>query len=99
MAVVSISREVPIKQFQIYALRQSENTSQVAEIVNGVYGADTIIVKYVQFWFGRFRSDISDVKNAPRTGSPVVDNVNKISETIEIDRLAVVASRELKIDH
>ncbi|GFV11434.1 hypothetical protein TNCV_1158931 [Trichonephila clavipes] len=41
---------------------------------------------YVQFWFRRFRSDIFDVKHAPRTGRPVVDNIDKITEIIEIDR-------------
>ncbi|GFX20639.1 histone-lysine N-methyltransferase SETMAR [Trichonephila clavipes] len=45
---------------------KNENTSQVAEIVNGVYGADTVTAHYVQFWFRRFRSGIFDVKVAPR---------------------------------
>ncbi|GFU59838.1 hypothetical protein TNCV_4726061 [Trichonephila clavipes] len=35
---------------------KGKNASQVAEIVNGVYGADTVIANYVQFWFRRFRS-------------------------------------------
>ncbi|GFW09070.1 hypothetical protein TNCV_3081621 [Trichonephila clavipes] len=113
MAVVSISREVLVRQFQIYARCQgdiitlknlfccllfgpfscelqgvkngsqqrensvhftvffgkSENESQVAEIVNGVYGADTVTVNYVQFWFRRYRSCIFDVKVAPRQSS------------------------------
>ncbi|GFY29369.1 histone-lysine N-methyltransferase SETMAR [Trichonephila clavipes] len=58
---------------------KSENASQVAEIANGVYGADTVTVNYVQFWFRGFRSGIFDVKDAPRTGRPVVDNVDKIT--------------------
>ncbi|GFU59345.1 hypothetical protein TNCV_4198641 [Trichonephila clavipes] len=67
MDVVSISREVSIKQFQIYTRCQGENASQAAEIVNGVYGADTLTVNYVQFWFRRFRSGVFDVKVAPRS--------------------------------
>ncbi|GFU57340.1 histone-lysine N-methyltransferase SETMAR [Trichonephila clavipes] len=46
-----------------------ENASHVAEIVNGVYGADTVTANYVQFWFHRFRSGIFDVKVAPRPSS------------------------------
>ncbi|GFX22225.1 hypothetical protein TNCV_2950711 [Trichonephila clavipes] len=79
MAVVSISREVPIKQFQIYARCQGENANQVAEIVNGVYGVDIVKANYVQFWFRRLRSVTFDVKDAPRTCRPVVENVDKIT--------------------
>ncbi|GFV61714.1 histone-lysine N-methyltransferase SETMAR [Trichonephila clavipes] len=81
--------------------KDSENASQVAEIVNGVYGADTVTANYVPFWFHRFRSDIFDVKDASRTGWPVVENVDKTTEIIEFDMH--VSSRstahELKIDH
>ncbi|GFV33973.1 hypothetical protein TNCV_2613711 [Trichonephila clavipes] len=42
----------------------SENASQAAEIVNGVYGADTVTANYVQFWFRRFCSGIFKL---PRT--------------------------------
>ncbi|GFX50093.1 histone-lysine N-methyltransferase SETMAR [Trichonephila clavipes] len=71
---------------------------RVAEIANGVYGADTVTANYAQFWFRRFRSNIFDVKDAPRTGRPVVD---KITEIIEIDRHVSSCSitQELKIDH
>ncbi|GFW53538.1 histone-lysine N-methyltransferase SETMAR [Trichonephila clavipes] len=66
---------------------KSENARRGAEIVNGVYGADTVTANYVQFWFRRFRSGIFYVKDAPRTGRPVVENVDKIAEIIEVDRL------------
>ncbi|GFX73625.1 histone-lysine N-methyltransferase SETMAR [Trichonephila clavipes] len=72
---------------------KGENAIQVAEIGNGVYGADTVTANYVQFWFRRFRSGIFDVKNAPHTGRPVVENVDKITEIIEVDRL--VSSRSI----
>ncbi|GFS90440.1 histone-lysine N-methyltransferase SETMAR [Trichonephila clavipes] len=64
---------------------KGENASKEAEIVNGVFGADTVTANYAQFWFCRFRSGIFDVKVAPHTGSPVVENVNKITEII-LDR-------------
>ncbi|GFU89942.1 histone-lysine N-methyltransferase SETMAR [Trichonephila clavipes] len=62
------------------------NVIQVTEIVNGVYGADTVTANYLQFWFRRFRSGIYDVKDAPCTGSPVVGNNDKITEIIEVHR-------------
>ncbi|GFW94399.1 histone-lysine N-methyltransferase SETMAR [Trichonephila clavipes] len=80
---------------------KGENASQVAEIANGVYGAGTVTANYVQFWFRRFRSGIFDVKDAPHTGRPIIENFDKITEIIEVDRH--VGSRkiaqELKIDH
>ncbi|GFW41840.1 histone-lysine N-methyltransferase SETMAR [Trichonephila clavipes] len=82
-------------------LHRSENASQGAEIVNGVYGTDTVTANYVQFWFRRFRSGIFDFKDAPRTGRPVIKNVDKITEIIEVDRHVNSRSiiQELKIDH
>ncbi|GFY01688.1 histone-lysine N-methyltransferase SETMAR [Trichonephila clavipes] len=78
---------------------KGKNASKVAEIVNGVYGADTATANYVQFWFRRFRPGIFDVKDAPRTGRPVV--VYKITEIIEVVRYVSSRSitQELKNDH
>ncbi|GFW66637.1 hypothetical protein TNCV_1370701 [Trichonephila clavipes] len=45
---------------------KGKNASQVAENVNGVYGADTVATNYVQFWFRRFRPSIFVAKVAPR---------------------------------
>ncbi|GFX94302.1 histone-lysine N-methyltransferase SETMAR [Trichonephila clavipes] len=82
-------------------LDKGKNASQVAEIVNGVYGSDTVTANYVQYWFRRFRSGIFNVKDAPRTGRTVVENVDKITEIIEVNRH--VSSRsivlKLKINH
>ncbi|GFT67146.1 histone-lysine N-methyltransferase SETMAR [Trichonephila clavipes] len=81
--------------------KDGENASPVAEIAHGVYGANIVIANYVKFWFRRFRSGIFDVKDAPRTGRPVVENVEKITEIIEVDRPVISRSitQELKIDH
>ncbi|GFY24199.1 histone-lysine N-methyltransferase SETMAR [Trichonephila clavipes] len=78
--------------------RASKNAIQGAEIANGVYGADTVTANYVQFWFRRFRSGIFDVKDAPRTSRSFIENVDKITEIIEVDRHRSIA-KELKIDH
>ncbi|GFX45801.1 histone-lysine N-methyltransferase SETMAR [Trichonephila clavipes] len=101
MAVVSISREVSIKQFQIYARCQGENASLAADILNNVYAADTVTANYVQFRFRRVHSGIFDVKFAPRTGRPVIENVNNLTEIIKVDQIVISRSiaQELKIDH
>ncbi|GFU97984.1 histone-lysine N-methyltransferase SETMAR [Trichonephila clavipes] len=41
---------------------------------------------YVEASFRRFRSGTFDAKDAPRTGRPLVKNVDKIPEIIEVDR-------------
>ncbi|GFS97542.1 histone-lysine N-methyltransferase SETMAR [Trichonephila clavipes] len=70
----------------------------VAENVNGV---DTVTANCVQFWLRRFRSGIFDVKDSPRTVRPVVENGDKTTEIIEIDRHVSRRSiaHELKTDH
>ncbi|GFU27690.1 histone-lysine N-methyltransferase SETMAR [Trichonephila clavipes] len=90
-----------IRFFLQFFFDKGKNASQVIEIANGFYGLDTVTANYVQFWFCRFRSGIFDVKDAPRPGRPVVENIDKITEIIEVDRH--VSSRnitqELKINH
>ncbi|GFV51752.1 histone-lysine N-methyltransferase SETMAR [Trichonephila clavipes] len=90
-----------IRFFLQFFFDKGENASQVSEIANRFYGVDTVTDNYVQFWFRQFRSGIFDVKDAPRTGRPVVENVDKITEIIEIDRYVSNRSiaQEPKIDH
>ncbi|GFU61933.1 histone-lysine N-methyltransferase SETMAR [Trichonephila clavipes] len=76
---------------------KSENASQTFEIVNGVYGANTVTANYVQFSFRRFRSGIFDVKDAPRTVRPVVENADKITEIIKSDLHVSCRSITLKL--
>ncbi|GFW04476.1 histone-lysine N-methyltransferase SETMAR [Trichonephila clavipes] len=75
--------------------------AKAAEIVHGVYDAVTVTVNYVQFGFRRIRSGIFDVKDAPRTGRPVIENVDKITEIFEVDRHVSSNSiaQELNINH
>ncbi|GFS54740.1 histone-lysine N-methyltransferase SETMAR [Trichonephila clavipes] len=82
-----------------FFLDKGENASQAAEIVNGVYSAYTVTANYVKFWFRRFRSGIFAVKDAPRTGWPVVESVGKITEIIKIDRQVSRRSIAQEIDH
>ncbi|GFW78176.1 hypothetical protein TNCV_136451 [Trichonephila clavipes] len=71
------------------------------EIVNGVLSADTVIAKYVPFLIRRFRSGIFAVKDAPRTGRPLVEIVDKITEIIEVYRHVSSRSiaQKLKINY
>ncbi|GFW31050.1 histone-lysine N-methyltransferase SETMAR [Trichonephila clavipes] len=90
-----------IRFFLQFLFDKGENASQVvAKIANGVYGADTVTANYVQFWFRRFRLGIFDVKGAPRTGRPIIENIDKITEII-VDRHVTSRSiaQELQIDH
>ncbi|GFQ92015.1 histone-lysine N-methyltransferase SETMAR [Trichonephila clavata] len=63
------------KIWYILQFDKADNASQVAEIINGVYGPGSVTANYVHFWFRRFRS-----------GMPVVKNIDKITEMIEVDR-------------
>jgi len=78
---------------------KGENASQAAENVNSVYGPDTVTANHAQFWFRRFRSGNFDVKNAPCSGRPIVENVDKIMKIIEFDRhvSTVSIAQELNI--
>ncbi|GFT08478.1 histone-lysine N-methyltransferase SETMAR [Trichonephila clavipes] len=90
---ITVNYTVEVQSAPSFFFDKDENTIQAAEIVNGVYGADTATTNCVQFWFRRFRSDIFDVKDAPHTGKPVVENVDKIAEIIEIDQPVVASPR------
>ncbi|GFW20430.1 histone-lysine N-methyltransferase SETMAR [Trichonephila clavipes] len=64
-------------------------------------GADAVPAIYVQFWFRRFRSGILDVKDSPRTSRSGVENIDKITEIIEVDRHVSSRSitQKIQIDH
>ncbi|GFY04372.1 histone-lysine N-methyltransferase SETMAR [Trichonephila clavipes] len=81
-----------IRFFLQFFFDKEENASQGAEIANGVYGADTVTANYVQFWFRQFRSGIFDFKDAYRTGRPVIENVDKITEIIQVERHVSIPS-------
>ena len=53
------------------------------ENVNSVYGPDTVTANHAQFWFRRFRSGNFDVKDAPRSGRPIIEKIDQIMEIAE----------------
>ncbi|GFV04148.1 histone-lysine N-methyltransferase SETMAR [Trichonephila clavipes] len=97
---IEVNKE-KIRYVLLFFFDKDENASLVAEIVNGVYGVDTVTTNYVQFWFRRFRSGILDVKNATHTGRLVIETADKATEIIKIYRHVSSRSiaQELKIDH
>ncbi|GFU53813.1 histone-lysine N-methyltransferase SETMAR [Trichonephila clavipes] len=71
---------------------KSENVIQAAEILNGVNGAYSVTANYVQFRIRRFRSSIFDVKDAPRTGSLIIEKDDKITEILKFAGILVVVA-------
>ncbi|GFT85867.1 histone-lysine N-methyltransferase SETMAR [Trichonephila clavipes] len=65
---IEINKE-KIRYILQFFFDKGEIASQTAEILNGVYGADTVTANYVQFWFHRFRSGIFDVTGTPHPSS------------------------------
>ncbi|GFV08171.1 hypothetical protein TNCV_4787161 [Trichonephila clavipes] len=78
------------KTLSVFMSMRSENASQVPEVVN--FGADTVAANYVLLWFRRFSSGIFDVKDEPRTGRSVVENVDKITKQLKLSGVLVVAA-------
>uniref|UniRef100_A0A0K2UG07 Histonelysine Nmethyltransferase SETMARlike [Ceratitis capitata] n=1 Tax=Lepeophtheirus salmonis TaxID=72036 RepID=A0A0K2UG07_LEPSM len=97
---MEISKE-EIRHILHFYYLQGKNASKATKKICDVYGDDTISVRVAQQWFQRFRSGITEVNDAPRTGRPVVEYVDKIIENIKIDRHVSSRSiaQELIIDH
>ncbi|GFY23543.1 putative DD34D transposase [Trichonephila clavipes] len=62
---------------------KGEKASQVAEIVNNVYGANTVTTSYVQSWFHRFSLEVVEVDR-------LVSN-HSIAQRLKIDHKIVVS--------
>jgi len=74
---------------------KDENASQAAENVNSVYGSDTVSQSRAirRFRFGNF-----DVKDAPRSGRPIIEKGDKIMEIVESDRHVSIVSIAQKLN-
>ncbi|GFV34959.1 histone-lysine N-methyltransferase SETMAR [Trichonephila clavipes] len=72
-----------IRFFLQFFFDKGENASLVAEIVNGVYGADTVTANYVQFWFRRLGSEIIEVDRHVSSSS--------IAQELKIDHKTVLS--------
>ncbi|GFU55380.1 histone-lysine N-methyltransferase SETMAR [Trichonephila clavipes] len=99
------------KMDRLYAFLKSKRSDDPSELkspdkisddpMSSAFGANIVSANYVQFWFRRFHSGNLDVKDAPHTGRPVVENLHKITEIIEVNRHLSnhSISHELKISH
>jgi len=67
-----------------YHFDQGDNASQACEKIRGVYGEDALSA--ARKWFDRFRSGNFGVKDAPRSGRPIVEKVDEILQKIEEDQ-------------
>lgn len=76
---------------------KGENASLAAQNVIGPYVTETTTVNHSYFWFRRSRSDKFDVKDDPRFGSRIVENVYKIRKIVESDSQASTLSIAHKV--
>ncbi len=69
-----------------FLYKKGKNATQATNEICEVYGDDAVSVRVAQQWFARFRSGNFDVKDAPRSGRPIVEKVDEIMEKIDQDR-------------
>lgn len=69
-----------------YYFDKGKNASQACEKICAVYGEGTLSKATAKRWFAKFRSGDLDIKDEPRSGRPVVKNVDEIFKKIEKDR-------------
>ena len=96
--------EIPEGHFRhilLFYFRKGKNAAQAHRKLCGVYGDECLSERQCQNWFARFRSDNFDVKDEPRPGRPIVEQVDEILKRIEVDRYISFRdiSTELNIDH
>lgn len=80
---------------------KGKSAAQAREKICGVYGQNALSNATACRWFARFRSGNFDVKDAPRSGRPHVENVDEIFQKIHEDRHISTRdiAKELNIDH
>ncbi|GFX11879.1 histone-lysine N-methyltransferase SETMAR [Trichonephila clavipes] len=82
-----------IRFFLQFFFYKGKNASKVAEIANGVYGANTVTANYVQFWFRRFRSEIIEVDQ--HVSSRSITQELKIDHKIVLSHLRKVGFKKM----
>ncbi|XP_049307894.1 histone-lysine N-methyltransferase SETMAR-like isoform X2 [Bactrocera dorsalis] len=84
-----------------FLFKDGKNATQATNAICEVYGDDAVSVRVAQQWFARFRSGNFVVRDAPRSGRPIVEKVDEIMEKIELDRhiSSHDIAKELNIHH
>lgn len=90
-----------IRYVMLYYYKKGKNAAKTCRKICTVYGEDAVSERRTQEWFARFRSGNFDVKDARRSGRPIVENADKIMELIEVDRHVSTRSiaQELNTTH
>lgn len=90
-----------IRYVMLYYYKKGKNAAKTCRKICTVYGEDAVSERRTQEWFARFRSGNFDVKDARRSGRPIVENTDKIMELIEVDRHVSTRSiaQELNTTH
>ena len=73
-----------IRHILQYHYDKGKNASHAANKICAVYGPDTVSISTAQQWFQRFRSGVELIEDAPGSGKPVVENCDKIAESLEM---------------
>lgn len=84
-----------------FYFKKGKNASHAAKKICEVYGEGAVSDRTAREWFARFRSGNFDVKDAPRSGRPIVENIDEIMQKVEQDRhiSSVCIAKELNIHH
>ncbi|XP_067206337.1 histone-lysine N-methyltransferase SETMAR-like [Linepithema humile] len=85
----------------LFYYKKRKNAAQAKEKICRVYGEDALTRQTAANWFRRFRDGNFDIKDAPRSGRSIVENVDEIFQKIEKDRhiSSYDIAKELNIDH
>ncbi|GFV56869.1 uncharacterized protein TNCV_146211 [Trichonephila clavipes] len=86
--------------FQVLALNLTRLKILMLVLCRSLKSRVPVLMLSSPLWCSKIR-DIFDVKDAPRTCRPFVENVDKITEIFEVDRYVSSRSiaQELKTDH
>ncbi|GBM79959.1 Putative uncharacterized protein FLJ37770 [Araneus ventricosus] len=73
-----------------FCFKLGRTATETHEMLVKVYGVDAVSKKCVFEWFKRFRDEMEDVKDEPRSGRPPTsttsDNIERVRRMIADDR-------------
>ena len=96
--------EIPDGHFRhilLHYFQKSKNAVQARKKLYDVYGEKSLTERQCHYWFYRFRSGDSDLKDAPRSGRPTEVDDDKVKAMIENNRHSTTReiAEKLNISH
>lgn len=90
-----------LRHILLFYYKKGKTAAQAKEKICRVYGEDALTRQTAANWFRRFRDGNFDVKDAFRSGRPIVKNVDEIFQKIEENRhvSSYDIAKALNIDH